>query len=255
VLLDTPGGERLVGNLAHAVVAALFSEKPVWSTDAARQRSAELFETLAPLIAAPLLMPDKVMEYKRALEGISRAAANLVELLGNAELTVIGTEVPRAMSISASKFIATLDLVCTNKHGAHIIIDLKWSRAASYRLKEMKEGKALQLAAYGCVEGQQGVPVAGAGYFMMRQGRLLYNRPEPFPSDAFVGGSDLVQIWAKALTGYNSQLDALKSGSIFASGVGEANSDELAVENNQMLLLEPQCQVCQYFHLCGAREE
>jgi len=255
VLLDTPDGERLVGNLAHAVVAALFSEKPVWSKAAARQRSAELFEILTPLIAAPLLMPDKVLEYKRALEGISRATATLVELLCNAELTVIGTEVPRSMSISTSKFIATLDLLCTDKRGAHIIIDLKWSRAASYRLKEMKEGKSLQLAAYGCVERQQGFPIAGAGYFMMRQARLLYNRPEPFPADAFVDGSDLAQIWEKALIGYNSQLDALKSGSLLASGVGEANSDERGANKNQTLLLEPQCQVCSYFHLCGARKE
>jgi hypothetical protein len=46
-------------------------------------------------------------------EGPNRTT--LVELLSNAELIVIGSEIPRYMSISSSKFIATLDLLCADK--------------------------------------------------------------------------------------------------------------------------------------------
>ncbi|PWC96005.1 PD-(D/E)XK nuclease family protein [Azospirillum sp. TSO5] len=87
-----PDGSQLVGTLAHAVLAELFTERPDWPAEEAARRAAAQFDRLLPVLAAPLLRPGQGLELERARVAVADAARTLAGLIGAAGLTVRGCE-------------------------------------------------------------------------------------------------------------------------------------------------------------------
>ncbi len=255
ILLDVPGDERLVGNLAHEIVAMLFREKSKWSDEQAKARTIELFDSLAPAIAAPLLLPGKLLELKRVKQAISKGICALVKLLNYARMEVIGCEVQKSAPFFDSIFIGSLDLVCLNTEGHTAIIDLKWARSLIHRKSELEEGKCLQLAAYSWLVSQNQSEYPSAGYFMLRQAQLLHSAELPFPPETCVQGSELSSIWISALEAYGSILNSLKFGRILAAGVDQDFRNGEEQNSSSMFKLEPLCKFCTFSNLCGKNAE
>lgn len=242
-----PDGSRLLGTLAHAVVAALFTEHPSWPPDEAARRAAALFDRLLPVLAAPLQRPGLGLERDRARVMVAEAVRSLAHLMEDAGVTVRACEMPVEETLPDGVTVeGIIDLLLDEAStGRPVVLDLKWSGSDRHRRREIAEGRTIQLAVYGRLVGQGGaVP---AGYFMLAQQRLLACAPQPFPAHAHVPGSDLPAIWRAAWASRTVRLADLERGEIRATGVpGEDGGGTPA------LALAPPCGLCDYGHLCGA---
>lgn len=253
-----PEGSRLVGTLAHAVIAALFTERSAWTPDEAGGRAAALFDRLLPALAAPLQKPGLGLERERARAAIADAARVLAGLIEAAGLTVRGCETPVEETLAEGVTVeGIIDLLLERAgtgggSGQPVILDLKWSGSDKYRRQEIAEGKAIQLAVYGRLVGQgEAVP---AGYFMLAQQRLLACSPDPFPPHAHVPGSDLPVVWRDAWDSRGTRLAGLARGEILAAGIpddGLSNNGGGGAYEDAALVLSPSCGLCDYSRLCG----
>ena len=248
-----PDGSRLVGTLAHAVLAELFTERPVWAPDAAAGRADALFDRLLPVLAAPLLRPGQGLELGRARTAVAAAARTLAGLIEDAGLTVRGCELPyETTHAGAVTLDGTLDMLLEDGARRPVILDLKWSGSDKHRRLEIAEGRAIQLAVYARLVAdrmQDGEgPSVPAGYFMLAQQRLLFTAPTPFPAHAHVPGSDLPDVWRKVWDSRRHQLDRLHGGEIVAPGIPDSGDD---TAGPPAILLSPPCRICDYGRLCG----
>ena len=244
-----PDDEMLTGILAHAVVEDLFTRHKNWTPDDAAKEAVILFDSLAVTKAAPLLRQGCAIEFRRAKERISDSVRKLVQMIADAGLTVRGCEEEAAADIAPGQnFFGYLDLVLEDRNGRSVVLDLKWSKNDTYRRNEIRDGRALQLAAYTWLEQQAGRTSAGAGYYMLRQQTLLFTSPSPFPSSCHVPGSDLEQTWTELRTAYDYRMTQLESGSVLVRGIKAADGD---ADIDPMPQLEPGCNFCNYQSLCG----
>ncbi|MBX9685304.1 MAG: PD-(D/E)XK nuclease family protein [Candidatus Obscuribacterales bacterium] len=244
--LDVPGEERLVGNLAHKIIAVLLGERR-WAPDEAANRALALFDELLPKEALPLMKASMSLQVRRFRESLRKSVSLLVSLLNEAELKVIACELSGAKSFLDSQFVGSVDLVCRNREGQIQIIDLKWTKNSKYRRAEMQEGKALQLAAYSWLLGDE-MQISGAGYFMLKQSTLYFTEDSPFPSNYYVPGSDLLVTWDAAIKKYSSGFEQILSGFLVARGLEDSTCVCGADEG---FVLEPPCQFCNFGNLCG----
>lgn len=246
-LRSIPEGARLLGTLAHAAIAALFTERPSWPPDEAAARAAALFDRLLPVQAAPLLRPGLGLERERARTLVADAARTLAGLIAAAGLTVRACETPVEAALpDGTTLEGVVDMLLDGSDGP-VILDLKWSRSDKHRRQEIAAGRAIQLAVYGRLVGHG--DVVPAGYFMLAQNRLLACAPAPFPDHAHVPGSNLPDVWRAAWDGRAARLDALARGEILATGVAPGVTDD---GDGTAFALPPPCGVCDYGRLCGA---
>ncbi|WP_448190489.1 RecB family exonuclease [Azospirillum sp. sgz301742] len=244
-----PDGSRLLGTLAHAVVAELFAERPSWPPDEAALRAAALFDRLLPVLAAPLQRPGFGLERERARAMVAEAVRSLARLMEAAGLTVRACEEPVEEALPEGVTLeGIIDLLLEEAAtGRPVVLDLKWSGSDRHRRREVAEGRAIQLAVYGRLVGQGAV--VPAGYYMLAQQRLLACAPEPFPAHAHVPGSDLPAVWRAAWESRATRLAGLRRGEILAPGVPAEDDGEAAAP---ALTLSPPCGLCEYGRLCGA---
>ncbi|MBP2230402.1 RecB family exonuclease [Azospirillum agricola] len=255
VLRAIPDGARLLGSLAHAVLAELLTERPDWTPEAAAARAAALFDRLLPALAAPLLRPGLGLEMERARAGVVEAARRLVGLIAEAGLRVRGCEVPVEADLDGVTLEGRVDLLLETAAGAPVVLDLKWSGSDKRRRQEIAEGRAVQLAVYGRLVGHGAGQGAGeelavpAGYMMLAQQRLLACAPAPFPPHLHVPGSDLSAVWRAAWSGRSAALERLVDGDIRAAGIPDDSGS--GSDGSAELTLEPPCKLCGYGRLCG----
>lgn len=243
-----PDGAQLVGTLAHAVLAELFTEHPAWPAEAAALRAAALFDRLLPVLAAPLLRPGQGLELERARAAVADAARTLAGLIGAAGLTVRGCELKYEEILAGGITVdGTVDMLLEDGTGSPVILDLKWSGSDKHRRQEIAEGRAIQLAVYGRLVGVDGASVP-AGYFMLAQQRLLFTDPAPFPPHAHIPGSALPEVWRSAWDSRTHQLDRLRRGEIVAAGIADIGGDGAGPP---AIVLTPPCRICDYGRLCG----
>ncbi|WP_042696607.1 PD-(D/E)XK nuclease family protein [Azospirillum sp. B506] len=249
VLRAIPDGARLLGSLAHAVLAELLTERPDWSPETAAARAAVLFDRLLPALAAPLLRPGLGLEMERARAGVVEAARRLVALIAEAGLRVRGCELAVETELDGVTLEGRIDLLLETATGAPVVLDLKWSGSDKRRRQEIAEGRAVQLAVYGRLVGGEAGPAVPAGYMMLAQQRLLACAPAPFPPHLHVPGSDLPAIWRAAWSGRSAALERLADGDIRAAGIPGDGGPEAGEPAG--LTLEPPCNFCGYGRLCG----
>jgi ATP-dependent helicase/nuclease subunit B len=250
VLNVLPDDANLIGILAHGVVEKLFEQRKSWTPEEAANAAAKMFDSLAIQKAAPLLRPGYAVEYERAKARVSDSIRLLVQMIGNAGLSVRGVEQEIVVTFAPGQdFSGYLDLVLEDVKGQSVILDLKWSSRDKYRREEVQEGRALQLAAYTWLEEQAGRTSLGAGYFMLRQQSLLFTAPHPFSPAHHVPGSNLRETWATLRAAYDHRMEQLERGDILVRGV-PAGTDETDLD--LMRQIEPGCRFCDYSSLCGA---
>ena len=79
-------------------------------------------------------------------------------------------------------------------------LDAKWTGNPRYRIEELREGRAVQLAGYVEMFGDAH-PGATAAFFLLRQARILAATPQPWPLD-HVAGAGLANAWGAGAAGY-----------------------------------------------------
>jgi len=261
-LLALPSLDLVLGTLSHFIIETLVLESCTWKPEEAGQRAVQLFDEYVPKIAAVLAHPGRELERHRHRRQIGQAVKGLFSLVEAANLKIVGYEVTRERNfLEGNVFGGRIDLILENAKADAVILDLKWSRRARYRGEELREGKALQLAAYGwLLQEEKGCFPAG-GYYMLAQGDLLVSSCPFFPEHHVVHDVNLEDVWQRSLNAYRQRLQQLQNGLALAEGIeGLLQSESLngapEVEiSEEVLELEARCNWCAYINLCGAGEQ
>jgi len=126
------------------------------------------------------------------------------------------------------------------------VIDLKWSRWDARRREEIKEGRAIQLATYSrLLDPGGGVP---AGYFLIRQQRLLAEEGSPLALNAIRVARTLDDTWDAIEADWRSLSRIGRHGQGVARGIPGAEEhlpEGLSFESGSKA-----CNYCDFSRLC-----
>jgi hypothetical protein len=248
-LIGLPTVEQMIGTLAHAVVADLLGDPSRALPRDIEGAAQAKVEQLLQQVAAPLALPELVVERQRALASIPRAVRALAELLAVAGLAVEGCEVERQATVDGFILSGRMDLVAARRDGLRVILDLKWSGTDRIRRDEIAEDRAVQLASYVRLERERTGSPAEAGYFMLRQARVLWAGAMDTIGEASLAPVPLEATWRKILAARQHVLDELAEGHVAAEG-DRLVDKEVAAERPLPGLIA-HCDFCPYGRLCG----
>lgn len=244
-LLDIPDGEKLLGTFAHGVLASVIAADPS-SPDHARQLALGIFDEQIGSRAAPLMAAHRSTERVQARELIGQAAANLVAFIVENRLSVVAVEAERQRSIGKIELEGRIDLIAQDPNQRRFVIDHKWTKAPAYRLRELEENRAIQLAAYAWFESEASNGFPHIAFNMLRQNEVY--------SSADRNQCDIEPFWHDIELAIDEIADEITTGRIVASGIADA-ADSGSCLNG----IEPPCKFCKYSVLCGralnAKEE
>lgn len=245
-----PDASQMIGTLCHAVLELLFTERRDWTIEAAGQRAEELFDQLVPQAAATLQQPGAELELRRTRQAIAKAVTVLMTYIRRAGLQVehVEQKIERGLGPDAPLVSGKVDLILRHPNGQHYIVDLKWTKTAKYHEQRLTDGKPLQLAAYSWLAERMLGQRPEAGYFMLKQARMLFSASVPFDT-GYVAGTDLSSTWHQATRTYETRIKALASGQAVATGVPHTADEG---DDTLPLALDPPCRICSYQPLCRA---
>ena len=217
--------------------------------DAAAEAGA-LFDREGPRLVAALFLPGADAQRERVRRAAVQTAKSLYTLMADGKLKVVATEQERVGDAFGTKLAGRVDLVLGDPPR---ILDLKWSGAKRKR-DALKEGTALQLAAYSFLERRQDGAFPPVGYFVMDAQRLLTTEPEAFPGAERVDGPPPGETWRVVETTHASAWQAVAEGRIEAPGAGTREDAKLpknACVKDGRLVMPAKCDWCDYIALCG----
>ncbi|MFD1210632.1 PD-(D/E)XK nuclease family protein [Arthrobacter sp. GCM10027362] len=265
---EVPTGNRMIGTFTHKVVEELHQDlaKALQAVPSTGQIDAKI-DQLLPRMASELLLPGQQSRLKhlravvqetvlKFFKTLSRAGVLIQEMERSFErplvLDVDGTEVTIPVDGKA-------DVVGMDAEGRRVVVDLKWTNAASYRVKEVREGQAVQLALYQWALDDGGAgPEAPTAYYLLKQGT--------FASTHEVFGNPLeaaqppAQLWQKTVAAASFSVTEVVNGRVTAgprldaerAAAGGPAGEELA-EAGGRLYGKPPCNFCNFATLCGLK--
>lgn len=246
--VDDGTSPRLLGDLLHAIMNRLFAGPPRGADDAALEAGA-IFDRDGPRLVAALFLPGTDAQRGRIRHAAMRTAHTLYGLMAAAGLRVLATEQERTGQALGTTFAGRVDLVLGEPAR---ILDLKWSGAGRKR-RALKEGTALQLAAYAFLERQGNGVFPPVGYFVMDKQCLLTTQPEAFHDAEPVIGALPGETWRLVETTHALEWRGVAEGRIGARGVStdaEEPAKEACVKDDR-LIVPPACSWCDFAALCG----
>ncbi len=247
---------RLLGNLSHEVLAEVMRGDP-GDPDEARERARELFDTLGPKLAAPLFLPGAPIQIAAARQATEDAASDLVAILRKSKLHVKEVEGWVKGKSGGLDLNGRVDLLAGDPE---VVVDLKWQGDRFFKDK-LKNGTALQLAAYGkMLAGKGGIPPAA--YFVISTQRLIAQEGAPFKGHDGIEGPPLEETWRAVEASTHERLKEIQAGKVEAAavpmgaGTGEDAGvvEEDALEGGKIRIVPP-CRYCSFGFLCGIEWE
>jgi RecB family exonuclease len=248
-LAALPETEQLVGTLAHALVERLFRPGMPPSSAEVRVEAIRRLDDLIAEMGAPLLAPGLAAELVRVQRDLPEATKILAELLGKHGLTVTAVEAEREvddMPASGTRFTGRIDMLLADSQGHPVVLDLKWSRSDRYRREEVKNGAALQLAAYARLTGAG----EAAGYFMLAQGRVV-GRKGAIAGGSVVPAPTLADTWTRVTQAVERRKTAIGEGRLHALGLDYNRQKPPPDPDEIKVAISPPCHFCKFGRLCG----
>lgn len=244
-----PDGNRLIGNLAHALAREIFQPRQPPEPKIAAAQTAALLDALIDQLAAPLRHPALAADLVFARRRLPEAMAELSRTLTANGLIVEATELQVSAAFEdALNVRGVIDLVARDADGAAVIIDLKWTRNGRSRYDELQSGTAVQLATYGAMLA--GDQPYRAGYYLLNQRQFATLRSEGLIGRPVDGARTLPETWTAILASWREWRDAAEAGVILARGV-EGADDHLPA--NLSIARDVHCDRCDYATLCRVR--
>ncbi|HEY9785161.1 MAG TPA: PD-(D/E)XK nuclease family protein [Candidatus Obscuribacterales bacterium] len=246
-LLLVPDGEPLIGDIAHKVFKRLM-EMP--AHEISDETVAMIFDELIASVGLPLLARGRDVERESAKGFIVESAKTFLQFLRDEQLIVDACEVRKERAFRDSTFVGNIDIVLRTKDGQRLVVDHKWTKRPKYRVEEIRKSQHLQLVAYNWLDALESEARGAAGYYLLRQRRLVHCGDYALRVGQRIDSAPLEQMWERIEQEYDKALAALKKGIIRAAGVPEG--DEFT-EEKQPFSIEAPCKVCEYGNLCGVR--
>jgi len=245
-----PPKDRLVGSVAHEIIALLLRQELTSPEDAAN-RAAVLFDGEGPRLGAELFLAGGSAARAEARSRVSAAARRLVAVLKESELAVLGVEEDVAKEAFGLGFAGRTDLI-VGRDGPAAVIDLKWGSANSYR-ERLEQGKAHQLAAYSYLVGAGDfLPVA---YFVLNTQELLTTDTSgTFRQAIRQQGPGPRDTWRALSNAVERAYALIDAGEAPALGLptedGEQWGDDQP-DSSDVLTIDDPCRYCDCGPLCG----
>ena len=249
-LFTVPDGDQLIGDIAHRIFRQLFETNK--NSSSIRERAEQLFDDLVYSVGLPLLLHGRNHIREQARRSIAHAAETLQTILQKRKMKVVGCEIHRRKKFGNGEFIGDLDLLLEDEDQRKFVLDYKWSRYTKYKRAEIEEGKQIQLAAYAWLVSNQSDECEKAGYFMIRQQRLISCGSSFSGSVEDYSSSPLQEVWRNACETFDDSIDSLMRGTACARGVSDGDSQSHE-EFYRPIDLKPPCKVCIYGNICGVR--
>ena len=244
-----PGGNQLLGNLAHAIAREIFRPGPPPSPGDAAAQAEALLEARIDQLAAPLRHPELADELNLARRRLPVAMAELARCLSDNQLVVEATEQQVSGTFEALLSLkGSVDLVARDRTGSAVIIDLKWTRSERSRVDELASGRAVQLATYGAmVSGDQ--PYR-AGYYLLSQRQFATLEGNGLVGRPVEGSRGFPETWDAILSSWRIWQNVAQGGQLLAAGV-EGVAEVMPADIP--LAREVHCEWCDYSTLCRVR--
>lgn len=187
-LSGLPGINATRGNVAHAVIARLFSPKDIESGCGAaeiRQRvesdyDAALQEAINEC-GAIFMLPENKLERSNLHHQLRRCIESLIDIIDDNCLTVDGCEQHYSGLVGLGEegeapveddLHGYLDMKLTDREGNPVVFDLKWTRSRKYHRSLLEQNRSTQLAVYSELLKEKGKNVRTA-YFLMPRGIIV----------------------------------------------------------------------------------
>ena len=248
-------GPLLIGTLAHTLFERVLQEVidgargAPKTAEAASKRVQKLFSEEGPRLAAEYFLPGADARRAQVQHMLSDAASELFRMLVARKLRVRGVEQEFQTKALGTTLKGRADLVLDQPLS---IVDLKFG-AAGYRAASLRDGTALQLAAYSHAARQRGTypPVA---YFIIASQRLLTTNPEAFPGAEALEGPSAQETWEATAAAYDTAWAEVRRGNLVAPAINEEGQAAKPIADRVeegRLVLSPPCRYCEYGALCG----
>jgi RecB family exonuclease len=225
-IADIPDANQLLGNLAHEIATKVFQPGTVADSHAVQARVNEVFDELLGQIAAPLQQPEHAGELATARARVPAALADLARLLRHKELEVVGMEEERSGQFGELAVIGRLDLLVRHRDHGVGVIDLKWSRSATRRRKELADGRAIQLATYSVIAEASGQASAPGAYYLLNQRRLIGPRGSFVADEEVDVARSLDETWAEVVSAWRVWRTFAADGVGIATGLADVEDLE-----------------------------
>jgi hypothetical protein len=248
-VLSVPQAGELIGHLLHSCIHKLYSEKLDWTPELAARRIGQIFDEQICHIALPLLLPGRMVERTHVRKALSDAIFNFQTMVCNSGFHVLQTEVRQRTSLLGGELVGQLDLVLQDEKSHQYVVDFKWARNLKYKRDEIKQGRHLQLAIYATLQ-RIGENIVDAGYYMLKQKRLLSASSLLFPSEDVGSPITLEGLWNTAIATCKTEFEALSNGVVCAKGIETLQSEQ---ELLPLPLISAPCKFCDYESICGKK--
>ncbi|HEU4583751.1 MAG TPA: PD-(D/E)XK nuclease family protein [Polyangiaceae bacterium] len=256
-----PQLHMLAGTLGHRLVEELHRQGIFEQPEAvlAERARAEL-ALLLPREGALLLRPGMSFERSQVEAQLLHAVAELARALRRANLRIIGVEQPLRRPWRGGELEGRIDLLVAGPDGGEHILDLKYG-VASYR-DALKEGRALQLAAYGAVHGHGRERPTEAAFFTLKRARFVGLASARLPIEQPVQGRSLEATWSAIERTMDAMDATLARGRVPVTGLRRSLPlvESLGIDRSEQQACfsarrESVCDYCELDVLCGRRWE
>jgi ATP-dependent helicase/nuclease subunit B len=256
-----PSGPLQAGKLGHRLLEELHLAGALRGQPAeVRQAAQSLLDALLEREASLLLVPGVSDERNQLRAELIEAAVALSVLLHDAELQVVGVEVPVQGEFGGRPLRGNIDVLLQAQNGEERVLDLKYG-SASYSDK-LKAGHAIQLAVYAEARRQQSGAreLPPAAYFSLKQQRLLATDAAPHFGRPSQKGPPISKTVEQARNTLAAVATTLEGGRLPVAGVrAMAEAGFLKVvgvssdRSSEHLALpaEDACKYCSFGAVCG----
>jgi hypothetical protein len=248
-VLSVPQAGELIGHLLHSCIHKLYSEKTDWTPEPAARRIGKLFDEQIGHIALPLLLPGRMVERTHVKKALCDAIFDFQTMVCNSGFHVLQTEVRQRTSLLGGELVGQIDLILQDEKSRQYVVDFKWAKNLKYKRDEMKQGHHLQLAIYATLQ-RIGENIVDAGYYMLKQKRLLSATSLLFPSEDVGSPITLEGLWNNAIATCKTEFEALSNGVVCARGIESLQSEQDLLP---LPLIPAPCKFCDYESICGKK--
>lgn len=245
ILLTLPSGDQLIGDIAHELLRALL-QSGAGSEQISRQ-AGNLFDDLVKRVGLPLLLPGRSYDRESARRSLVAAAHHFSEMIERAHLQVVECEARRDRAFRTGRFLGDIDILLRDSSENEIVIDYKWTKSTKYRTEEIEKSQHLQLAAYAWLASSDERSVSHAGYYMLRQRRLLHSGCLSLMMGQQIAAAPLSGVWERAQLAYEEAMSVLNTGKIYACGLNDGEQ----APTSSIFQLDAPCKFCCYRNICG----
>ncbi|NKX53026.1 RecB family exonuclease [Arthrobacter mobilis] len=265
---EVPTGNRMIGTFTHKVVEELHRDlqQAHRAVPVPEEIDAKI-DLLLPRMASELLLPGQQSRLKHLRVIVQESVLKFFSTLSKAGVAIQAMEQdfekPLVLDVDGTEVTVPVtgkaDVVGIDTEGRRVVVDLKWSNRDKYRVAEVREGKAVQLALYQWALDDDGAaPEAPTAYYLLKQGTFASTHA------AFGNPLEAAQppamLWQKTVAAASFTVTEVVNGRITAgprldaelAAAGEPYGEELA-EAEGRHYGKPPCNFCNFTTLCGLK--